>query len=542
MTIMPHLMRQQHQHVRRYTTKLRENVDKIRDAGRIVQSATSIKSYVVAAHHSGSEAAQSSGAYAIPLPLLSPLPLSDAVTRERFRVVISVVMGRSVTVTELERKSMPQPLYKEDSYHICLAISSLVSSHILIIFSADSCSLRSTNASAFPPFSRISNGVLHAERILVSLAAANSPRISSARFSVAETQRIPDKGASFADGVYVSVTGRLLIPAVHERVFDANSCRDALSARRVARNEALPGKKDSERSVDIVIRADTVTVPGEDDAAVLDLWDCAEEDVPTVVVGTLRKRMKCIVAPAGPRHPATMAPELPSQIHEHHLQECLRALQETRAFCLEILRQDRERSLNGAPPAPIDRSKSQKQLLASLSRLRSLHRNAYMVLRQTKQTTSEARQEQDRLNLQLQNLYYQQRHLRGEIDACLDFPYEHDSRIVLSHGSFNIKWQNDANGTRHTYKDIPLVPEEDYLQRHPEDADKDPHELMKQRLYDERAVREELETKRKQLIAKKQALIAENKRRKDDLASLDEHLKKFIESSKPIQETFKKEY
>ncbi|KAK6340697.1 hypothetical protein TWF696_009020 [Orbilia brochopaga] len=211
-----------------------------------------------------------------------------------------------------------------------------------------------------------------------------------------------------------------------------------------------------------------------------------------------------------------MAPELPSQIHEHHLQECLRALQETRTLCQEVLQQDRERSLNGVTGPSVDRSKSQKQLLASLSRLRSLHRNAYMVLRQTKQATSEARQEQDRLHLQLQNLYYQQRHLRGEIDACLDFP--------------------------HTYKDIPLVPEEDYLQRHPEDADKDSHELMKLRLYDERTVREELEVKRKQLIAKKQALIAENKRRKDDLASLDEHLKKFIESSKPIQETFKKEY
>ncbi|KAF3907378.1 hypothetical protein ABW21_db0209570 [Orbilia brochopaga] len=211
-----------------------------------------------------------------------------------------------------------------------------------------------------------------------------------------------------------------------------------------------------------------------------------------------------------------MAPELPSQIFEHHLQECLNALQETRTVCLDILHQDRERALNNVTAHSVDRSKSQKQLQASLSRVRALHRNAYMVLRQTKQATSEARQEQDRLHLQLQNLYYQQRHLRGEIDACLDFP--------------------------HTYKDIPLVSEEDYLERHPEDADKDPHELMKLRLYDERAVREELEIKRKQLIAKKQALIAENKRRKDDLASLDEHLKKFIESSKPIQETFKKEY
>ncbi|KAF3937596.1 hypothetical protein ABW19_dt0201638 [Dactylella cylindrospora] len=216
-----------------------------------------------------------------------------------------------------------------------------------------------------------------------------------------------------------------------------------------------------------------------------------------------------------------MAPESSTQISEEHLQECLQTLQETRDVCLQIVQRDRERSLVAAEAttpvaASVDRAKSQKALFASLARLRGLHRNAQMVLRQTKQTTAEARQEQDRLHLQLQNLYYQQRHLRGEIDACLDFP--------------------------HTYKDIPLVPEEEFLERHPEHADKDPHDLMKERLYDERAVREELEAQRKQLIAKKQALIAENKRRKDDLASLDEHLKKFIESSKPIQETFKKEY
>ena len=47
------------------------------------------------------------------------------------------------------------------------------------------------------------------------------------------------------------------------------------------------------------------------------------------------------------------------------------------------------------------------------------------------------------------------------------------------------------------------------------------------RLNNEKAVREELEKQRKELLAKKQALIAENKKRKDDLASLDEQLKKF---------------
>lgn len=47
------------------------------------------------------------------------------------------------------------------------------------------------------------------------------------------------------------------------------------------------------------------------------------------------------------------------------------------------------------------------------------------------------------------------------------------------------------------------------------------------RLNNEKAVREDLERQRKELLAKKQSLIAENKKRKEDLASLDEQLKKF---------------
>lgn len=46
-----------------------------------------------------------------------------------------------------------------------------------------------------------------------------------------------------------------------------------------------------------------------------------------------------------------------------------------------------------------------------------------MSAREAKETTSEVRREVDRLHLQLQNLYYEQRHLRGEINACREFPY-----------------------------------------------------------------------------------------------------------------------
>jgi len=66
----------------------------------------------------------------------------------------------------------------------------------------------------------------------------------------------------------------------------------------------------------------------------------------------------------------------------------------------------------------VEVSKQQKLLLTYLAQLRGLHRDAHVGARETKAMTAEARQEVDRLHLQLQNLYYEQRHLQGEITAC----------------------------------------------------------------------------------------------------------------------------
>ena len=68
-------------------------------------------------------------------------------------------------------------------------------------------------------------------------------------------------------------------------------------------------------------------------------------------------------------------------------------------------------------------SSKQKVLLAHLAQLRGYHRDAHFGARATKASTAEARQEVDRLHLQLQNLYYEQRHLQGEINACESYEY-----------------------------------------------------------------------------------------------------------------------
>ena len=73
-------------------------------------------------------------------------------------------------------------------------------------------------------------------------------------------------------------------------------------------------------------------------------------------------------------------------------------------------------------------AKQHKLLTAHAAQLRGLNRKAIVGARNTKQETAEARQEIDSLHLQLQNLYYEQRHLRGEIGACEDYEYVNKRR------------------------------------------------------------------------------------------------------------------
>ncbi|KAK2023416.1 hypothetical protein LX32DRAFT_144785 [Colletotrichum zoysiae] len=159
-------------------------------------------------------------------------------------------------------------------------------------------------------------------------------------------------------------------------------------------------------------------------------------------------------------------------------------------------------------------SKEQKLLLTNISHLRGLHRSANFDARDTKAQTAEARHEVDRLHLQLQNLYYEQRHLEGEIEACESYD--------------------------HTYQKLPLISVEDFVALHPEHAGDDENAMMIARIGHERAEREALEQQRLELVGRKQKLIADNKKRKDDLANLDKDLEKFIDAAKPIQELFEK--
>ncbi|MCJ1478039.1 hypothetical protein MMC13_006714 [Lambiella insularis] len=192
----------------------------------------------------------------------------------------------------------------------------------------------------------------------------------------------------------------------------------------------------------------------------------------------------------------------------------------TRQQCIALLDQSGTASVSARDTPPLDTeldlSKEQKLLYSYLAQLRGSNRTAWFAVRQTKQATAEARSEIDRLHLQLQNLYYEQRHLRGEISACESYD--------------------------HKYQRLPLIPVDEFLKQFPEHEQDDEHALMIARIGHEHAEREALEQARQSLLKKKQGLIADNKKRKDDLASLDKDLEKFIDAAKPIQKIFEKEY
>jgi THO complex subunit 5 len=78
-------------------------------------------------------------------------------------------------------------------------------------------------------------------------------------------------------------------------------------------------------------------------------------------------------------------------------------------------------------------SKQQKLLNTNLAHLRGLHRTAHFRARETKGTTAEGRHEVDVLHLQLQNLYYEQRHLEGEISGCESFECVSSSSFPVLH-------------------------------------------------------------------------------------------------------------
>jgi THO complex subunit 5 len=117
-----------------------------------------------------------------------------------------------------------------------------------------------------------------------------------------------------------------------------------------------------------------------------------------------------------------------SIITDADLLQVLSCISSLRSTSLALLAVQDELSQTSSPsasptPAEIEFSRQQSKLFAYSAQLKSLHRKSILSVRSTKQGTSDARSEIDRLNLQLQNLVYEQKHLRGEIRGCEEYEY-----------------------------------------------------------------------------------------------------------------------
>jgi THO complex subunit 5 len=61
---------------------------------------------------------------------------------------------------------------------------------------------------------------------------------------------------------------------------------------------------------------------------------------------------------------------------------------------------------------------------------------------------------------------------------------------------------------------------------------------MVARINHEHAERQTLEEQRQGLLRKKQSLISDNNKKKDELAALDKEIEKFLGSANPVQQKF----
>ncbi|KAF2206017.1 hypothetical protein GQ43DRAFT_360972 [Delitschia confertaspora ATCC 74209] len=208
-----------------------------------------------------------------------------------------------------------------------------------------------------------------------------------------------------------------------------------------------------------------------------------------------------------------------------HNRKLLELTQQLREMFLEFSKYQKENPQNPNPQTQeeidkeekveIELQKKRKRILAQTSIIKTAHRVSVMKMREDKELTAKAKQENDALVLQLQNLKYEEQSLEKEISAARNFD--------------------------HKYTKLPLIAVGEFLKLFPEYAGKPEPELMAARIDHEHKERVKMEEQRQEKLKAKQELMVEVRRRKEDLGKLDERLEKFIDAAGPIEAVLAKE-
>ncbi|KAG5360662.1 hypothetical protein CJU89_3740 [Yarrowia sp. B02] len=154
-------------------------------------------------------------------------------------------------------------------------------------------------------------------------------------------------------------------------------------------------------------------------------------------------------------------------------------------------------------------SQAKIELVSSLMNLQVANYSAQEEINKAKEDTNKERQALDLLQLDIQNIRYQHEHLRQTIEGC--------------------------NRFKSTHEDLQLVDMEDFASRHKTEG-LDEHQIMIERLRDERDLRLQLFVKMTELNREKSKLVDENNKRKSDLDKLDGSLSRFITQAEPIRD------
>nr|OQO27600.1 hypothetical protein B0A51_05230 [Rachicladosporium sp. CCFEE 5018] len=167
---------------------------------------------------------------------------------------------------------------------------------------------------------------------------------------------------------------------------------------------------------------------------------------------------------------------------------------------------------SSTPPSPLALSAQQKTLKSHLATLRAQNRKALLSTRATKAQTTLLRQEIDALHLSLQNLYYEQRHLRGEIEGCETYD--------------------------HAFLKLPMVSVEEFLENHEDYVGKGEHEVTVARIEDEMRERQRLEGVRVELERRKEGLAKEVAGKREELGRLDGEVEKLVAGEGNVRKVF----
>ncbi|KAA8911434.1 hypothetical protein TRICI_003818 [Trichomonascus ciferrii] len=160
-----------------------------------------------------------------------------------------------------------------------------------------------------------------------------------------------------------------------------------------------------------------------------------------------------------------------------------------------------------------------RQIMTGLVQLRMLNKQAQDSVHQTKEDTTRARQELDNIQLDMQNVLYQNKHLRSEIERCTDY----ESRL----------------------ESIDLVPIEEFTKDNPDvQTDQlDDHQLTLERLRDEERRRLNLFFIKTRLQETKKQLQSETENLKEDLEDMktfNSQMNKIVEGAEPLRKTLDK--